>query len=80
MSIHIEDLTVKFKNGVTAINHADLDIPNWLCGNSCSELCNTGKPWKNSTVCMVFYCLYFVECSIFYCKQHCLCITGYILY
>lgn len=40
----------------------------------------TGKPWKNSTVCMVFYCLYFVECSIFYCKQHCLCITGYILY
>ena len=24
----IEDLTVKFKNGVTAINHANLDIPN----------------------------------------------------
>lgn len=27
MSIHIEDLTVRFKNGVTAIDHADLDIP-----------------------------------------------------
>ena len=26
MSIHIEDLTVRFKNGVTAIDHADLDI------------------------------------------------------
>ena len=24
MSIHIEDLTVRFKNGVTAINHANL--------------------------------------------------------
>ena len=32
MSIHIEDLTVKFKNGVTAINHADLDIPNGIFG------------------------------------------------
>ncbi len=28
MSIHIEDLTVRFKNSVTAIDHADLDIPN----------------------------------------------------
>ena len=27
MSIHIEDLTVRFKNSVTAIDHADLDIP-----------------------------------------------------
>ena len=26
MSIHIEDLTVRFKNSVTAIDHADLDI------------------------------------------------------
>ena len=26
MSIHIEDLTVRFKNGVTAINHANLNI------------------------------------------------------
>ena len=25
MSIHIEDLTVRFKNSVTAIDHADLD-------------------------------------------------------
>ena len=32
MSIHIEDLTVRFKNGVTAINHADLDIPNGIFG------------------------------------------------
>ena len=32
MSIHIEDLTVKFKKGVTAINHADLDIPNGIFG------------------------------------------------
>ena len=45
-----------------------------------SELCNTGKSWKNSTVCVVFYCIYFAECSIFYCKQYCLCITGYVLY
>ena len=30
MSIHIEDLTVRFKNGVTAIDHADLDIPNGI--------------------------------------------------
>lgn len=27
-----------------------------------------------------FYCIYFAECSIFYCKQYCLCITGYVLY
>ena len=32
MSIHIDDLTVKFKNGVKAINHADLDIPNGIFG------------------------------------------------
>ena len=32
MSIHIEDLTVRFKNGVTAIDHADLDIPNGIFG------------------------------------------------
>lgn len=32
MSIHIEDLTVGFKNGVTAIDHADLDIPNGIFG------------------------------------------------
>ena len=32
MSICIEDLTVKFKNGVTAINHANLDIPNGILG------------------------------------------------
>ena len=32
MGIHIEDLTVRFKNGVTAINHADLDIPNGIFG------------------------------------------------
>ena len=30
MSIHIEDLTVRFKNGVTAINHANLNIPNGI--------------------------------------------------
>lgn len=38
------------------------------------------RSWKNSTVCVVFYCIYFAECSIFYCKQYCLCITGYVLY
>ena len=32
MGIHIEDLTVRFKNGVTAIDHADLDIPNGIFG------------------------------------------------
>ena len=32
MSIHIEDLTVRFKNSVTAIDHADLDIPNGIFG------------------------------------------------
>lgn len=32
MSICIEDLTVTFKNGVTAINHANLDIPNGILG------------------------------------------------
>lgn len=30
MSIHIEDLTVRFKNSVTAIDHADLDILGYL--------------------------------------------------
>lgn len=29
-AIHIEDLTVRFKNGVTAIDHADLDISNGI--------------------------------------------------
>ena len=32
MGIHIEDLTVSFKNGVTAISHADLDIPGGVFG------------------------------------------------
>lgn len=32
MSVHIEDLTVRFKNGVTAIDHADLDIANGIFG------------------------------------------------
>lgn len=32
MSIQIEDLTVIFKNGVTAINHADLEIPTGIFG------------------------------------------------
>lgn len=32
MSIHIEDLTVRFKNSVTAIDHADLDIQNGIFG------------------------------------------------
>ena len=30
--LHIEDLTVRFKNSVTAIDHADLDIPNGIFG------------------------------------------------
>lgn len=32
MNICMEDLTVTFKNGVTAINHANLDIPNGIFG------------------------------------------------
>lgn len=32
MSIHIEDLTVKFKNRVTAINHGNLEIPKDIFG------------------------------------------------
>ena len=32
MCIQIEDLTVTFKNGVTAINHADLEIPKGIFG------------------------------------------------
>lgn len=32
MSIKIKDLTVTFKNGVTAIDHADLEIPKGLFG------------------------------------------------
>lgn len=32
MSIKINDLTVTFKNGVTAIDHADLEIPKGLFG------------------------------------------------
>ena len=32
MSIKIEDLTVTFKNHVTAIHHADLEIPKGIFG------------------------------------------------
>ena len=32
MSICIKDLTVRFRNGVTAIDHADLEIPNGVFG------------------------------------------------
>lgn len=32
MSIQIENLTVTFRNGVTAINHADLEIPKGIFG------------------------------------------------
>lgn len=32
MSIRIDDLTVTFKNGVTAIDHADLEIPKGIYG------------------------------------------------
>lgn len=32
MSIRIEDLTVTFKNGVRAVNHADLEIPQGIFG------------------------------------------------
>ena len=32
MSIKISDLTVSFKNGVTAINHVNLEIPNGIFG------------------------------------------------
>ena len=40
----------------------------FLCSNSCSELCNTGKSWKNSTVCMVFYCIHIIKRSILHSK------------
>ena len=32
MSIKIRNLTVTFKNGVTAVNHADLEIPSGVFG------------------------------------------------
>lgn len=32
MSIQIQNLTVTFRNGVTAIDHADLEIPNGIFG------------------------------------------------
>ena len=32
MGIRIEDLTVTFKNKVTAIDHADLEIPKGIFG------------------------------------------------
>ena len=32
MRIQIDDLTVTFRNGVTAINHADLEISNGMFG------------------------------------------------
>ena len=32
MGIKIEDLTVTFKNKVTAVNHADLEIPKGIFG------------------------------------------------
>ncbi len=32
MGIKIEDLTVTFRNHVTAINHADLEIPKGIFG------------------------------------------------
>ena len=32
MGIKIEDLTVTFRNDVTAINHADLEIPKGIFG------------------------------------------------
>lgn len=32
MSIKIKDLTVTFKNGITAIHHADLEIPKGVFG------------------------------------------------
>ena len=32
MSIKIKNLTVTFKNGVTAIRHADLEIPKGVYG------------------------------------------------
>ena len=32
MSIRIENLTVTFRNKITAIDHADLEIPNGIFG------------------------------------------------
>ena len=32
MSIRIDDLTVTFKNGVTAVDHVDLEIPHGIFG------------------------------------------------
>ena len=37
MGIKIEDLTVTFKNQVTAINHASLEIPKGIFGLSGQE-------------------------------------------
>ena len=40
----------------------------WLCGNTCSKLCNTGQSWNNSSVRMVLYRIQTVKCCILYCK------------
>ncbi len=41
MSIRIDDLTVTFKNGVTAVNHVNLEIPHGIFGllgeNACRK-------------------------------------------
>ena len=52
MSIHIEDLTVRFKNGVTAINHANLNIPNgnfWIIGRKWSRKDNFDEGFNYCT-------------------------------
>ena len=40
----------------------------WLCGSTCSKLCNTGQSWNNSSVRMVLYRIHTVKCCILYCK------------
>ena len=48
MSIHIEDLTVRFKNGVTAINHANL-WNFWIIGRKWSRKDNFDEGFNYCT-------------------------------
>ena len=51
MSIKINDLTVTFKNKVTAINHADLEIPNGV-------LDSWEKTGRKTTLMSSYHCPY----------------------
>lgn len=39
-----------------------------LCSYFDRCICNSGKSWTDSTVCMVLYCIFPVKCSVLYSK------------